>query len=49
MGFHFGMEGSRGADELGESFVASGEMFCGGVEVEGECGRLVDHDIAVGP
>ncbi len=48
MGFHFGTEGSGGADELSESFVAGGEMFGGGVEVEGESGRLVGHGAVFG-
>ena len=43
MGVHFGVEGRGGADEFCDGFVASGEMFCGGVEVEGKGGRLVDH------
>ncbi len=41
--FHFGLEGSGGADEFGEDFVASAEVFVGGGQVEGKSGRLVDQ------
>jgi hypothetical protein len=43
MGFHFGLEGGGVKYQFGEDFVLGAEMFCGGGEVEGKGGRLVDH------
>jgi len=41
--FHFGLEGSRSADEFGQRLVAGAEMLNCGVEIERKCGWLVDH------
>jgi len=36
VGFHVGMEGGGGTDELGQSFVAGGEMFVAASRSKGE-------------
>ena len=41
---HFCLERPAVADEFGDDGIGAGEMFCGGVEVEGKCRRLVDHE-----